>query len=559
MSPLARDLIITKIERALEAARSQNLLPLDAIPSVEVERPANPNHGDFATSLPLRLARATRLAPIHIAETLAGLIPPDDLVEKVWAAPPGFLNFTLDTLWLQQQVSEILHANENYGDIQAADPGKIMVEFVSVNPTGPIHVGHTRGAVLGSVLSAVLQAAGHEVTREYYVNDAGTQMELFYSSVYARYMEILGQEFHLSADGYQGEYVIDLAQEIRDQEGPIFAMMGAERGTKALGGLARDKMVSHIEEDLAALGVTFNVWFREHTLYESGEYQEALNHLDEELHLARRDGALWFTSSALGDQRDNVVVRSSGAPTYFASDIAYHHNKFLRRHFDTVINVWGADHQGHVTRLKAAVGAMGVDPDRLQILITQMVTLKRGSELVKASKRSGDFVTLKELVEEVGADACRYFFLARAPGTQMDFDLELATKESSENPVYYVQYAYARICGILQRSQDQNDLQWDDAALSLLKDEHELSLIRKMLLLPEIVEKVSHTLEPHHLPHYTLELATAFHNFYENCRVISSDPADRDLTAARLKLTAAARIALHRCLTLMGMTTPTHM
>ena len=558
MPLLTRDLIIAKIERALEAARSQNLLPLESIPNVEVERPGNPRHGDFATSLPLRLARATRLAPVHIAETLAGLIPTDDLVENVWPAPPGFLNFTLNTGWVQSQVDEILDADDQFGSLTPAKPQKIMVEFVSVNPTGPIHVGHTRGAVLGSVLSSILQAAGHEVTREYYINDAGTQMDLFYSSVYARYLESYGQDAHLSADGYQGEYVIDLAQEIRNEEGPVFAMMGSERGTKALGKIARDKMVSRIEKDLEALGVTFNVWFREHSLYESGEYQEAINHLDEELHLARRDGALWFSSAALGDERDNVVVRSSGAPTYFASDIAYHHNKFLRRNFDTVINVWGADHQGHVTRLKAAVGAMGVDPDRLQILITQMVTLKRGDEIVKASKRSGDFVTLRELVDEVGADACRYFFLARAPGTQMDFDLELATKESSENPVYYIQYGHARICGILKRAGEQG-LNWDDADLSLLHDPHELTLIRKMLLLPEIVEKVAHTLEPHHLPHYTLELATVFHNFYENCRVISNDPADRDLTAARLKLTAAARVALRRCLTLMGMTAPTHM
>ena len=558
MPPLARDLIINKIERALEAARSQNLLPLDDIPSVEVERPSNPDHGDFATSLPLRLARATRLAPIHIAETLTGLIPTDDLVEKVWAAPPGFLNFSLNTHWLQRQVAEILDAAENFGSIQPADPRKVMVEFVSVNPTGPIHVGHTRGAVLGSVLSAVLQAAGHDVTREYYVNDAGTQMELFYSSVYARYLEILGEDAQLSADGYQGDYVIDLAKEILDDEGERFAGIEQDEAVKEIGNIARDKMVSHIEKDLASLGVTFQVWYREHTLFESGEYQQTLDLLESEGHLATRDGALWFSSEALGDERDNVVVRSSGAPTYFASDMAYHHNKFLQRHFDTVINVWGADHQGHITRLKTAVGAMGVDPDRLQIIITQMVTLKRGDELVKASKRSGDFISLKELVEEVGPDACRYFFLARAPGTQMDFDLELATKESSENPVYYVQYAYARICSILQRAQDQ-DLAWDDADLSLLQDPHELTLIRKMLLLPEIVEKVAHTLEPHHLPHYTLELATAFHNFYENCRVISNNPADADLTAARLKLTAAARVALRRCLTLMGMTAPTHM
>ena len=455
-------------------------------------------------------------------------------------------------------MSEILDADDTYGAIQPTNPKKIMVEFVSVNPTGPIHVGHTRGAVLGSVLSSVLQAAGHDVTREYYVNDAGTQMELFYASVYARYLEALGQDAQLSADGYQGDYVIDLANDILADEGPRFADLERDEAVKEIGSIARDRMVTHIEQDLSDLGVTFQVWYREHTLFESGEYQQTLDLLDNEGHLATRDGALWFSSEALGDYRDNVVVRSSGAPTYFASDMAYHHNKFLRRDFDTVINVWGADHQGHITRLKTAVGAMGVDPDRLEIIITQMVTLKRGDELVKASKRSGDFVTLNELVDEVGADACRYFFLARAPGTQMDFDLELATKESSENPVYYIQYAYARICGILQRAHDQY-LSWDDADLSLLQDSHELTLIRKMLLLPEIVEKVAYTLEPHHLPHYTLELATAFHNFYENCRVISNDPTARDLTAARLKLTAAARVALRRCLTLMGMTAPTHM
>ena len=402
-----------------------------------------------------------------------------------------------------------------------------MVEFVSVNPTGPIHVGHTRGAVLGSVLSSVLQAAGHQVTREYYINDAGTQMDLFYASVYARYLEALGQDAQLSADGYQGDYVIDLAKEILAEEGTRFADLERDEAIKAIGkpgprqdGHPHRSKTWHPLASHSMSGIANTPSLR------------AANTRKPSINFSRKaisPGAMvpyGLHSAALGDHRDNVVIRSSGAPTYFASDMAYHHNKFLRRSFDTVINVWGADHQGHITRLKTAVGAMGVDPDRLQIIITQMVTLKRGEELVKASKRSGDFVTLEELVEEVGADACRYFFLARAPGTQMDFDLELATKESSENPVYYVQYAHARICGILQRAEDQN-LDWDEAQLSLLKDPHELTLIRKMLLLPELVEKVAHTLEPHHLPHYTLELATAFHWFYENCRVLSSDPADQ--------------------------------
>ncbi|MEE9261500.1 MAG: arginine--tRNA ligase, partial [Dehalococcoidia bacterium] len=452
MPPQARDLIIAKIEKALERARSQSLLPLETVPEVEVEHPANSQHGDFATSLPLRLARSTRIAPMEIANTLADLMPADQEVERVWTAPPGFVNFTLRQEWLQKQVLAILEAGKAYGTLETPNPQKIMVEFVSVNPTGPIHVGHTRGAVLGSVLASILEAAGHSVTREYYVNDAGTQMELFYASVYARYMEALGKEAQLPSGGYQGDYVGDLAREILSQEGDRYASMELEEALKVLGRIAREKMVDQIKEDLLRLGVSFDVWFGENTLFESGEYDETLEHLKQGGHLAQREGALWFASAVLGDDRDNVVIRSSGAPTYFASDMAYHHNKFIRRAFDRVINIWGADHQGHVTRLKAAVGALGVDPARLEIIISQMVTLKRGQEVVKVSKRTGEFVTLRELVDEVGPDACRYFFLARSPGTQMDFDLELATRESSENPVYYIQYGHARIASILDKA-----------------------------------------------------------------------------------------------------------
>ncbi len=558
MPPQARDLIIAKIEKALERARSQSLLPLETVPEVEVEHPANSQHGDFATSLPLRLARSTRIAPMEIANTLAELMPTDQEVERVWTAPPGFVNFTLRQEWLQGQVLAILEAGKSYGTLETPNPQKIMVEFVSVNPTGPIHVGHTRGAVLGSTLASILEAAGHSVTREYYVNDAGTQMELFYASVYARYMEALGKEAQLPSGGYQGDYVGDLAREILSQEGDRYASMELEEALKALGRIARERMVDQIKEDLLRLGVSFDVWFGENTLFESGEYDETLELLKQGGHLAQREGALWFASAAVGDDRDNVVIRSSGAPTYFASDMAYHHNKFIRRAFDRVINIWGADHQGHVTRLKAAVGALGVDPARLEIIISQMVTLKRGQEVVKVSKRTGEFVTLRELVDEVGSDACRYFFLARSPGTQMDFDLELATRESSENPVYYIQYGHARIASILDKARQQG-IDWTAGDVSLLRDPNELALIRKMLLLPELVEKISQAMEPHHLPHYALELATAFHWFYENCRVLSSDPADQGLTLARLKLVEAAQLVLAKALTLMGMTTPERM
>ena len=558
MLPLVRDLIAAKIEKALELAMSQRILPLESVPKVTLEHPSNSEHGDFATSLPLRLARATRIAPMDIAETLIQLIPPSQEVGHVWAAHPGFINFVLRDEWLQQHTEAILEAGSSYGTLEAATPQKVMVEFVSVNPTGPVHVGHTRGAVLGSALAAILDAAGHSVTQEYYVNDAGTQMELFYASVQARYLQAQGELIPLPTGGYQGDYVIELAQEILAQQGAKYVQMDRDTAIHEIGNIAREKMVDLIRRDLLGLGIEFDIWFGEGSLYTSGEYDRAIGLLEQAGYLAQREGALWFTSSALGEDRDNVVIRSSGAPTYFASDIAYHHNKFIERGFDRVINIWGADHQGHVARLKVAMEALGIDPDRLEIIISQMVTLRRGNNVIKVSKRSGEFVTLRELVGEVGPDACRYFFLARSPGSQMDFDMELATKESSDNPVYYIQYAHARIASILNNAREQG-INWSVGDISLLKHTAELNLIRKMVLLPELVEKVSQTLEPHHLPHYALELATAFHWFYENCRVLSSNPADHTLTIARLKLMEAARLVLAKTLELMGMSTPARM
>jgi arginyl-tRNA synthetase len=312
-------------------------------------------------------------------------------------------------------------------------------------------------------------------------------------------------------------------------------------------------MLEAIADDLKAIGVTFDNWFRERDLYRAGEYDATMEALRKGGFLVEREGALWFASTSLGEDKDNVVTRSSGAPTYFASDIAYHYNKFSKRGFQKVIDIWGADHQGHVARMKAAASALGIDPQRLVIIISQMVTLKRGDEVVRASKRTGEFITLRELVDEVGADACRYFFLSRTPETQMDFDLELAKQESSENPVYYVQYAHARIAGILRHAREQ-DIAWDDGDVSLLADPNELALLRKMALLPELVANMSQNLEPHHLPHYALELATAFHWFYERCRVLNQP--DANLTRARLKLVEAARIVLAGTLGLMGMSAP---
>ncbi|NQW23582.1 MAG: arginine--tRNA ligase [SAR202 cluster bacterium] len=546
------------IAQALEAARQEGLLQLETMPEIQVERPGNSEHGDFSTNLPLRLARATRINPLALAQSLAAHIPTGDAIDRVEAAPPGFINFYLKDSWLQQQVEVVRQAGDKFGNVNTGNGRRMMIEFVSVNPTGPVHVGHTRGAVLGSALANVLEAAGYDVTREYYVNDAGNQMQLFYRSVLARYKESFGREFNMPDNGYMGDYIMDLAKEIADAEGQRFLDLDEEQALKEIGDIGREKMVALIKEDLTAIGVEFDNWFSERTLFEEGQYDTAMGLLREKDYLSERDEALWFNSTAFGDEKDNVVVRSTGEPTYFASDIAYHYNKFIDRGYDAVVDIWGADHQGHVPRMKAAVEALGIEPDRLTVLISQMVTLRRGNDVVRASKRTGDFVTLKELAEEVGKDACRYFFLARTPATQMEFDLELAKKESSENPVFYVQYAHARNASIMALARERN-IDWSNGDVSLLTTPSELDLVRAMLRLPELVAQMAAQLEPHHLPHFALDLANAFHGFYENCRVVSSNEEDNAMTAARLKLVESAQIVFRRSLELMGMSAPDRM
>ena len=555
---LVKDTIVKAVADALERAHRDGVLNVDTVPLIEVERPNNPDHGDFATNLPLRLARAARSNPLQLAEAIAARVETGPEIASVASAPPGFINFRLSDRWLQEQVEVVRSAGDAFGAAQIGQGRKVMVEFVSVNPTGPVHVGHTRGAVLGSALANALAAAGYDVTREYYVNDAGSQMEAFYRSVWVRYQQALGREAELPDNGYQGDYIADIAADIIQSEGDRYLELNDAAAIRGIGDVAREQMISVISEDLSAIGVDFDNWFSERQLFQDKDYDRAMDRLREGGHLAERSGALWFNSIALGDDRDNVVVRSSGEPTYFASDIAYHFNKFDRRGFERVIDIWGADHQGHVPRMKAAVTALGMEPENLTVLISQMVTLKRGDETVRASKRTGDFITLRELVDEVGVDACRYFFLARSPSTQMEFDMELATRESSENPVYYVQYAHARNASILKLAAERN-IDYSNGDVTLLDSAYELSLIRTMLRLPELIVQVAENLEPHHLPHYAMELATAFHHFYENCRVVSADAADNDITLARLKLVSAAQVAFRRTLTLMGMSAPDRM
>ena len=552
---MLKQTLIELLKRAASEAQQLGKLSPVTLPEVVVEHPRNPEHGDYASSLALKLARATGLDPIAIANDMVGLMVPGPEISRITVAPPGFINFILKSDWLVSQVESILAAGDSYSNINLGQGKRVQVEFVSVNPTGPLHVGHGRGGVLGSTLANVLTGAGYEVETEYYINDAGSQIDAFYRSLYARYQQGLGIDAEMPSDGYLGSYMLDLAKEIIAEEGDRFLTLPEPEAVSQLGQLGVERMIELIKSALKSLGVTFDVWFSEQSLYDNEQYDKAMSLLRKGGYIAEREGATWFVSTALGEDKDNVVVRGDGSPTYFATDIAYHYDKFLRRKFDKVINIWGADHQGHVSRMKAVIGALGIPPERLEVIISQMVTLRRGDELVRASKRSGDIITLREVIDEVGSDACRFFFLSRTADSQMDFDLELAKKQSEDNPVYYVQYAHARIASILRLAQERG-IDFRGGDVSLLTTEPELTLIRKTLLLPEVVEVVASILEPHHLTYYAQDLATVFHSFYKQCRVVSQDEA---LTRARLKLVEAAKIVLAKTLHLMGMTAPERM
>ncbi len=547
--------LATCLEQALSEAQQRGDLASAALPDVLIEHPQNPEHGDFASGLPLKLARSMKMSPMAVAEVILAHITPPPQVDRIWVAEPGFINFNLRDDWLSREVESVLAAGESYGDIELGKSKKVQLEFVSVNPTGPLHVGHGRGAVLGSTLANVLTISGYTVEKEYYINDMGTQIDNFGRSLYARYLQCLDKKADMPPAGYYGNYMIDLAKEIVQEQGDNYLSLPEGEAVSQIANVGTDKMLQGIKQDLALLNVVFDNWFSEKSLYEGGQYDRAIELLQSKGYMSKKENATWFESSALGEDKDNVLVRSDGSPTYFASDIAYHYNKFLEREFDQVIDIWGADHQGHVPRMKVVLKALGSDPEQLTVIICQLVTLRRGKEIVKVSKRSGDIVTLKEVIDEVGSDACRFIFLCRSADSQMDFDIELAKRQSADNPVYYVQYAHARIASILELAK-QREIDCSQGDVSLLATEPELTLIRRLILLPEIIEQVAGTLEPHHLPYYAQDLATVFHSFYKQCRVVTEDEA---LTKARLKLVKATQIALAKVLRLMGMSAPEKM
>jgi arginyl-tRNA synthetase len=559
---VVRDEIARLLREAAAAAQRSGVLPQVTLPEVTVEPPQRAEHGDYTTNLAMRLARAARMAPQQIAQVLIQSLPENHVVARAEVAGAGFINFTLQPAWMAGQVAQIAASGAQYGRSEQGGGKRVQVEFVSANPTERLHAGSGRAAALGDSLANLLALSGWQVQREYLVNDAGSRQAALGETILARYLQALGRSAEVPKDGYHGDYLIGFGKELAQQYGDEFAKMDPAEAVKRLTRIGVERFVALHRVDMDALGVHFDEWFREQSLHDSEAIEATINLLAERGYVTEREGAVWFSSTALGDDKDNVLIRSNGVPGYLAADIAYHRDKFLKRHFDRVIDIWGADHQGHVSRMKAAMEAIGVGPDRLTIIIHQLVTLRRGNKIVKLSKRAGNIVTLADVIEEVGRDACRFFFLARSADSHMEFDLDLATKQSNENPVYYVQYSHARTASILEMARERGVALGDASALRL---EHpsELALARLLLRYPEIVYDAAAQLEPHRLAYFAQDLAGVFNIFYRDCRVLPSERTPDDpppaVSASRLQLVAAAKQVLANVLGLIGVGAPDHM
>jgi len=549
MSSTAVAGIRSRLNAALDAAARS--LGVSEVPDLELGRAKSAEHGDYASSAGLKLARELRRAPQQIAGSLAeAIVIPDAAAEAV--ADRGYVNFRLTPAWLQRLVAEVAARGAGYGSADFGRGERLQVEFLSVNPTGPLHIGHGRGAILGDSLARLLEFTGHKPEREYYVNDENTQARMFGESVFAR---LHGEQ--PPERGYAGEYVTELAQMAR-QELPGIDQLPHEEALPKLQAYAIAVMVERIKATVGRLGVRYDEWFPESRLWQEGLPQQAIDRLKASGQIKEHDGALWFGGDEEDEEEGRVVVRSNGEPTYFASDIGYLLSRFERRDFNRVVEVWGADHHGYVPRMKAAAAALGVDPQKLVIILNQMVNLKEG----KMSKRAGRFVSLDELVDQVGADAVRFFYLLRSPDTTIEFDLELALKQSNENPVFYAQYAHARLFNVELTATQRHPRLREDADVALLVQPWELDVARQLAYWPEVVEDATRLMEPHRIPYYVHDLATAVHRFYHagneegEHRVVVDDP---QLTRARLELCRAARHTLKTALDLIGVSAPERM
>lgn len=553
-----RTRLVQSLVAALDRAIAAGSLPALAPPQFLVEVPRETDHGDFATNLAMLLAKPAKMAPRKIAEAiLHNLDLKGTRVERVEIAGPGFINFYLEPAWVLDALSQIDDQDENYGRINLGQGKKVQVEFVSANPTGLLHMGNARGAALGDTLASVLDFAGYDVEREFYINDAGNQIEHFGRSLEARYFQLLGEEAIVPEEGYHGQDILDTVRRFADHFGDKYLKATQEVRLRALIKFALAEKLGAIKKNLAEFNVSYDVWFSEQSLHDSGQVQRALDLLQERGHIYRHEDALWFKATDFGVEKDEVVVRNNGIPTYFAADIAYHLNKF-ERGFKWAINIWGADHHGHVPRMKAMVKALGYEPDNLQVVIMQLVRLFRGGEVVRMSKRTGQFITLEELVEEVGQDAARYFFVMRSADSHLEFDLDLAKSHSNDNPVYYVQYAHARICSILRQLAEQGGKmpRASEVDLTLLTGEAELALARRLADFPEEINMAATQLAPHRMARYVHEVAGLLHSFYNGHRVITED---RAVSEARLILVNATRVVLRSTLKILGLSAPEKM
>jgi len=576
------------VSDALDNLKNANILENDVSAEIVIERARDKSHGDFACNIAMRLAKAAKSKPRDLAEKIVEHLPASALIENVNIAGPGFINFSVTQSAYQSLITDILNGGEKFGKSDYGQQKKIQIEFVSANPTGPLHVGHGRGAAYGAVVANLLGAVGYEVKKEYYVNDAGRQMDILAASVWLRYLELCGEPVVFPSNGYKGDYIVDIAKSVFSQHASEFhkpwdqvivdvpADEGVEGGDKeahvdglisqaksllgnahyrSVFGVGLNSILTDIREDLADFGVVFDEWFSERSLMESNDVAKAMAKLKENNYLYEKDGAQWFRSTEFKDEKDRVVMRDNGQTTYFASDIAYHLNKF-ERGFDKCLDIWGADHHGYVPRVKGSIKAMGKDPEALDVLLVQFAVLYKGGEKMQMSTRSGEFVTLRELREDVGNDAARFFYVMRKCEQHLDFDLDLAKSKSNENPVYYIQYAHARICSVFRELEEKGfsyDAEIAKNNLGLLSNEHEAALLGVMSRFPETVESAALNYEPHQIPHYLRELANQFHTYYNAHKFIVEDDALRN---ARLHLICATRQVLRNGLALIGVSAP---
>jgi len=526
---------------------------------VRLERPRQSGHGDWATNIAMQLAKPFGVNPRELAVSIIDSMPKENLIENAEVAGPGFMNFTLASSWITEAVKSAIEKKENYGRVNVGKGHRVQIEFVSANPTGPLHMGHGRGAAVGDITASILDFAGWEVEREYYINDAGLQMELLGKSAQSRYFEAIGRgsEAPMPEDGYHGEYMTDIANMFVEKYGKSLAEKSLEETAEFFSVETGKVIIEMIRKDLEEFGVTFDVWFSEKSLYDNNMVEPAMNALKDRDYAYEADGALWFRSTLFGDDKDRVLIRTNGVPTYFTSDVAYLKNKY-DRNFEKLIYVWGADHHGYVPRIKSVNKAFGYPDDALDVLLIQMVNLLRDGKPVQMSKRAGTIITLREIMDEVGVDATRFFFVMRRCDSTLDFDLELAKKASSENPVFYVQYAHARICSI-DRELEERGISlpsMDEFDVSLLTDQTEINLAKAISRMPEEVKKAAEELAPHRIAYYATELAEAFHSFYNSQRIIG---VDEPVMKARILLMEAARITIKNVLMLLGVTAPEKM